>query len=129
MAYSDGSKGLRFQNVNFIIAFTIFLKSSLLLLINIRLILGVLRADCQFIFDFTGGKMTTFTSAESNRIYETRTRFYKLLAEKKKQKKGRNVVSLSKSEYKKIIKKLKAIMVFDRSNCQSRTDILLKYSV
>ena len=81
------------------------------MLAELRLILRLLAPDCQFVSDYTGGEMITSINMEGRRIYETRTRFYEQLAEKKDQKKGNNVVSLSKSEYNNIVKKLKAIRV------------------
>ena len=76
---------------------------------EIRLILRSLAPYCQFLADYTGAGMTSAINAEGRRIYETRTRFYEQLAEKKEQKKGKNIVSLSKTEYDAIVKKLKTI--------------------
>ena len=76
---------------------------------KIRLILWLLAPDCQFVSDYTGGRMTSSINAEGRRIYENRTRFYEQLVERKEQKKGKNVVSLSKTEYDSIVQKLKDI--------------------
>ena len=72
---------------------------------EIRLILWLLAPDFQFVSD----GVTSSINAEGRRIYENRTRFYEQLVERKEQKKGKNVVSLSKTEYDSIVKKLKDI--------------------
>ena len=76
---------------------------------KIRQILWLLAPDCQFVSDYAGGGMTFSINAEGRRIYENRTRIYEQPAERKEQKRGNNVVSLSKTEYHSMVKKLKDI--------------------
>ena len=96
---------------------------------EIRLIMRCLAPYCQFLSDYTGAGMTSAINAEGRRIYETRTRFYEQLIEKKEHKKGKNIVSLSKTEYDAIVKKLKAIRAGNIKPSESDRYNMKRFSV